>query len=212
MSTVALFVHQPQCSVQSVNGIIKALGSKYKFKIFTKQEIEIDFFDDVDIVAFPGGIGDSDTFEFLLRANLAAVNEFLDNGGRYLGICMGAYWAGAHYFGRLNALDAVQYIKRPSACTKRPHAKGMPIVWNGTEESMYFFDGCTFVGNGKYDVVATYSNNEPMAIIQDKLGLIGCHPESEKSWYDYHSWMPKHWHEERHHTLLLNFVDELMKR
>ena len=81
MRTVALFVHQPQCSVQSVNGIIKALSSKYKFKIFTKQEIEEDFFDDVDLVAFPGGIGDSNTFEFLLRANLDAVNKFLDNGG-----------------------------------------------------------------------------------------------------------------------------------
>jgi hypothetical protein len=52
---IAIFLHQPKCSVQSGNGIMKALSSHYTFKIFTKHELEDDFFDDVDMVAFPGG-------------------------------------------------------------------------------------------------------------------------------------------------------------
>jgi len=64
---IALFVHQPKCSVQSVNGIMQALTPHYDFKIFTKHELEDDFFDDVDMVAFPGGIGDSDSWDYLLR-------------------------------------------------------------------------------------------------------------------------------------------------
>ena len=58
--TIAIFVHQPMCSVQSANGIIKALSPNYTFKIFSRQEVERDFFDDVDVVCFPGGIGDAD--------------------------------------------------------------------------------------------------------------------------------------------------------
>jgi len=49
--TIALFLYDPKCSVQSGNGIIKALGAFYNFKIFSKNELEDNFFDDVDIVA-----------------------------------------------------------------------------------------------------------------------------------------------------------------
>jgi hypothetical protein len=38
---------------------MRALSSRYQFKIFTRHELEDDFFDDVDLVAVPGGIGDS---------------------------------------------------------------------------------------------------------------------------------------------------------
>jgi hypothetical protein len=49
-----------------------------------------------------------------------------------------------------------------------------------------------------------------MAIIQNRIGLIGCHPESEKFWYDaYYSWMKPHYHNGLHHKLLLDFVDKL---
>ena len=37
---IAVFVHQPMCSIQSNNGIINALSEYYNFKIFTKQEVE----------------------------------------------------------------------------------------------------------------------------------------------------------------------------
>jgi hypothetical protein len=48
-----------------------------------------------------------------------------------------------------------------------------------------------------------------MAIIQGKIGLIGCHLESEKWWYD-KKYLEPHWHNNQHHQLLLNFVDNLM--
>ena len=88
---IALFVHHPRCSIQSVNGIIKSLEEHYVFKTFTKHEIEDGFFDDVDIVCFAGGIGDSDAYDFLFRDNGDSIRRYVQNGGRYLGICMGAY-------------------------------------------------------------------------------------------------------------------------
>jgi len=200
MKTIAIFVHHPLCAVDSVNGIIESLSPYYKFKIFTKHEVEDTYFDDVDIVCFPGGLGDSDSFDTVMVKHADIIRNWMKNGGKYLGICLGAYWADQYYFDILDpGTRVVQYIKRPNTDTRRPHAKGQ------------FYDGCAIVGDNM-DVVATYSNGDPMAVIQGKIGLIGCHPESTRVWYDYHSWMPKHWHHGRHHKLLLKFVDELMTR
>jgi hypothetical protein len=210
--TIALFLHQPMCSIQSGNGIINALQSDYNFKIFTKHELEDSFFDGVDAVAFPGGFGNSDSYDYLMKINSKPITDFINCGGHYLGICMGAYWAGPHYFKLLDGVDAVQYYKQPTSCTRRPHTKNMPIVWQGVEDKMFFNDGCTFVGNGKYETYATYSNGEPMAIIQNRLGLIGCHPESEKFWYDSYKQFNGQYHNGLHHTLLLDFVNTLLSK
>ena len=211
--TIALFIADPKCSVQSGNGIMQALGDDYKFKIFSKNTLETDFFDNVDMVAVPGGFGDADSFDKLFKHNAPRVKQFVKQDGRYLGICMGAYWAGSHYLNMLNGIDAVQYIRRPNTDTRRPHAKAQQVFWNGEEEHMFFYDGCALVGPkiNLCEIWSTYPNGDPMAIIQNKIGLIGCHPESEHFWYDSYSWMRKHWHEGRHHALLLDFANRLME-
>jgi len=212
--TIALFVCDPKCSVQSSNGVMKALSGSYDFKLFSKNEVEEGFFDDVDMVAFPGGIGDSDSYDNILKNNKDVVVNFVARGGKYLGICMGAYWAGKDYFNILDKVDAVQYIKRPGTCTRRPHAKNMRVMWRNQPYDMFFYDGCALVGgeNSPYETIATYSNGDNMAIIQNRIGLIGCHPESGQFWYDSYSWMRGKYHNGTQHTLLLNFVNELMER
>jgi glutamine amidotransferase-like uncharacterized protein len=210
---IALFIADPKCSVQSANGIIKALEEYYNFKLFSKNYVEEDFFDNVDMIAIPGGLGSSDSFDTLLEQNKARVLDFINRGGHYLGICMGAYWAGSHYFNMLDGVDAVQYITRPTSDTKRPHAKAIDVIWKGAPEKMFFYDGCAFVGDhSKFTTMSTYANGDPMAIVQERIGLIGCHPESEKFWYDSYSWTALYWHQERHHKLLLEFVDDLLKK
>lgn len=210
---IALFIHQPKCSVQSGNGIIQALEPHYGFKIFTKHKLERNFFDDVDMIAVPGGFGDADTFERLFAENGPKVRDFVQNGGRYLGICMGAYWASREYFDLLDGVRAVQYITRPDTDTRRPHAKALEINWQGTNERMFFYDGCSLIGDAwKFETVATYANGDAMAIYQDRIGLIGCHPESELHWYEQYKYMLPYWHDRRHHLLLKEFVDNLMER
>ena len=210
--TIALFLHQPKCSVQSGNGIIKALHPYYKFKIFTKHELEDDFFDDVDMVLFPGGVGDADSWDSLLKFHKSRIQEFVANGGRYLGICMGAYWADNTYFGLSSDFKVDQYITRPNTDTKRPHAKQMKVTWDDKPEELFFYDGCAIFGNeSKYDVVARYPNGDAMAIIQNRIGLIGCHPEAEQHWYDEYSWMRKRWNGSKNY-LLLDFVNKMMEK
>ena len=210
--TIALFLHQPKCSVQSGNGIIKALHPYYKFKIFTKHELEDDFFDDVDMVLFPGGVGDADSWDSLLKFHKSRIQEFVANGGRYLGICMGAYWADNTYFGLSSDFKVDQYITRPNTDTKRPHAKQIKVTWDDKPEELFFYDGCAIFGDeSKYDVVARYPNGDAMAIIQNRIGLIGCHPEAEQHWYDEYSWMRKRWNGSKNY-LLLDFVNKMMEK
>jgi len=210
MKTIALFVYDPKCSVQSCNGIMSALGEHYKFKIFSKNEVEYNFFDNVDLIAVPGGIGHSESFHALFKYNAERVKQFVQVGGRYLGICMGAYWAGSHYFDMLDNVDAVQYLNQPNTDTRRPHAKNIEIEWSGESMNMFWYDGCALVGDGKYDKIATYSNGDSMAIIQKNIGLIGCHPESEQFWYDSYSWLKGMYHNGKHHKILLEFVNKLI--
>jgi glutamine amidotransferase-like uncharacterized protein len=205
--TIALFLYDPKCSVQCGNGMIHALQSDYNFKIFSINPLEDNFFDDVDIIAVPGGIGDAASFERAFKHTKHRVKKFVQDGGKYLGICMGAYWAGQHYFDILDNVDAVQYITQPGTDTRRPHAKDLNVTWNGIDTTMFFYDGCALIGNGQYDTIATYSNSDAMAIIQKNIGIIGCHPEAESFWYDGYTWM-RGKYASKHH-LLLDFVNQL---
>jgi glutamine amidotransferase-like uncharacterized protein len=190
---------------------MKSLEGKYNIKLFSKNSVEDNFFDDVDMVLVPGGIGDSETFHTLFKNNAKRVVRYVKDGGRYLGICMGAYWAGSHYLKILDGLDTVQYIKQPNTDTRRPHAKDIQVYWHGEPVTMFFYDGCAIVGDySKMEVVAKYANDDIMAAIQGKIGLIGCHPEAEQWWYDSYSYMKGKWTSRQ--NILLEFVDKLMER
>lgn len=208
---IALFLHHPICSAHCMVGINEALYEKYDVRSFTVDQIKPSLFKQTKIIAFPGGEGDSDKFNTIMRPYMDLVKEFLDKKGRYLGICMGAYWAGPKYFDILKNVDAVQYIRRPRAEIRRSHPTTIDVQWNDVIRRMYFYDGCAMIGNGRFDKIATYMNGDAMAIIQKRVGIIGCHPESMKSWYD-KPYLKNYWHKYLHHKLLLEFVDELMER
>ena len=213
MKTIALFNHHPECSDQCCKGVMRALEPHYKVKWFNVRDDLDEVLSNVDGLFFPGGIGDSDSyFDFFTRTKANKVASFIAGGGRYIGICMGAYWAGSRYFDLLDRVDAVQYIKRPTADIKRSYGTVANIEWLGQKEKMFFYDGCTFVGPGYYDIIAKYDNNEPMAIIQGNIGIIGCHPESEEFWYEEpYKYLNGYYHDGKHHNLLLEFVNKLWR-
>ena len=213
MKRMALYMHPPECSVDCVNAMVSALSSNYEIRLFNESELDDnDFFDNIDVVAFPGGIGDSDSYtNFFTRRRANRIAEFISSGGHYLGICMGAYWAAERYFDILDGVNAVQYIKQPNADVRRSYGTVASVTWNGQPEKMYFYDGCALIGDeDKFKTIARYANGDPMAIIQGRIGLIGCHPEAPLYWYeDPWQYINKHWNDGRHHALLLNFVNEL---
>ena len=209
---IALFRHHPECSQDCCDGIIQSLGNNYNITLFSENELSQDLLDNTDVIAFPGGIGDSESYNnFFKRKKENLVADFVDCGGYYLGICMGAYWAGSNYFDILDDVEPKQYITRPNADVKRSYSTVADVTWNGQQEKMFFYDGCALVGDTtKFKTVASYANGDPMAIIQNRIGIIGCHPESQQYWYEKpRQYINQYWHQGHHHNLLLEFVNEL---
>ena len=202
--TIAVFLHHPICSADSVNGVIAAMSSLARIKIFTKHKVTDGFFNDVDLVVFPGGDGEATAFRSALKDNLNDVRGFMQRGGKYLGICMGAYWADAYYVNLLQGTRCVQYIKRPRADIRSSYGTVAAVNWQGQDKRMYFYDGPTYVG-GAFHTLASYANGDPMAVVQGSVGLIGCHLESQQHWYSKKVLQP-HWHQNTHHRLLWQFV------
>ncbi|NBO29597.1 MAG: hypothetical protein EBX47_10865 [Synechococcaceae bacterium WB8_1B_057] len=207
-----ILVHHPECSIQSATGIYEALGKDFKTQFFHNNEISDKFLKKFDLIVFPGGIGDADSYDRILKPYEDSVKNYVVKGGSYLGVCMGAYWAGHHYFDILDGVKAVQYIKRPRSDVKRSFGTTARITWEGQKHDMFFYDGCSLIGKeSKFQIIARYFNNDPMAIIQDRIGVIGCHPESMPSWYN-KKFIQDRWHKYEHHRLLLNFTKILINQ
>jgi len=170
--------------------MIKALSPNYEINLFNVDSDLVTVLNNADIVAFPGGIGDADSYDKFFRRKRA--NMIADS----------------HYFDILDDIEPVQYIKQNTADIRRSYSTIANVTWNGKPETMFFYDGCALTGNlERAKIVSTYANGDAMAIIQNRVGVIGCHPESQKYWYK--NYISEHWHEEQNHKLLLNFVDEL---
>ena len=207
--TVAIFVHDPVCEVECALAMQAALEEHFVVKLFGIEDLTRDYLSTVDIIAFPGGIGDSDEFDVIFsEAHVKTVFDFIYAGGKYLGVCMGAYWAGSYYFDLLWEIEPVRYISQTDADIETEGPTLAQVTWCDQEESMYFYDGCAFVGwTEDCDVVATYANGDAMAIYQGNLGLIGCHPESEQWWYELDEMTG--WHEGYHNELFCDFAINL---
>lgn len=207
---IAIYEQVPIADPECVSALKKVLMTQYKVKILHHNTLTEDNLNDVDCIAFPGGLENVDNFNTLLINKKELIQQFVNRGGGYLGICMGAYLADEEYFDLLKDIKVKQYVLTNKAdWQSEKEITILPVTWYRYNYHMYFYDGPAFIGDlSKVKKIATYSNKKAMAIIQDKIGLIGCHPESQLDWYD--GKLRRFWHKEEHHRLLLNFVDILL--
>ena len=212
MHNIALFQHHPQASIDCCSGVINALPN-CNVRLFSEDDIDESLFKNIDMIVFPGGIGDSDTFpNFFTRRQSNMIADFVSKGGKYLGICMGAYWASNRYFDLIDDVEAVQYIKRPNADIKRSYGTTASVQWRDQKEDMYFYDGCALIGDEtKFETIARYANGDPMAITQGNITLIGCHPEALEYWFNEPwAYLKPKWNEGKHHRLLNELVTQIL--
>lgn len=207
---IAIYEHPPIADPECVLALKKVLQVQYRVKILHHQTLVSENLKDVDCIAFPGGLENIDNFNILLKDKKELIQQFVNFGGAYLGICMGAYLADEEYFDLLKDIRVKQYILTNKAdWWSEKEITVLPVTWYRYNYHMYFYDGPAFVGDlSNVKKIATYSNKRAMAIIQGKIGLIGCHPESQLDWYN--GKLRRFWHKEEHHRLLLNFVDILL--
>ncbi|MEU4640084.1 BPL-N domain-containing protein [Micromonospora sp. NPDC023814] len=124
-----------------------------------------------------------------LKRHRDEIRQFVHSGGRYLGICLGGYLAGATPgFGLLPG-DTDQYIASAAATVDSERNTVVQVSWRGRRRTLFFQDGPYFWLSPKAeaDVLATYPNGTVAAMVAPfgagRVGVVGPHPEATDDWY-----------------------------
>jgi glutamine amidotransferase-like uncharacterized protein len=136
-----------------------------------------------------GGLDESWPY---VRGYASSIRKYIKNGGRYLGICLGGYFAGTEPgFDLLPGSGQTdQYITSKGAVVTSEIDTAVPLLWRGKLRHVYFQDGALFELNSKAaptEFLATYTNGKTAAAVQysgkGRVGMVGLHPEADKEWY-----------------------------
>ena len=124
-----------------------------------------------------------------LRRQHEAIAHFVRTGGRYLGLCLGGYLAGATPGFSLLPGDAQRYIDTPGAGISGAGDAVVPVTWAGARRQVFFQDGPCFevdAGSGA-QVLARYPNGRIAALVcrhgDGVVGVVGPHPEADAQWF-----------------------------
>lgn len=227
-----IYTDHPMCSIDCADATCEVLNQSglYEAKMIGPSSYPYLEFNSKNVfkascLVFPGGMGDADQFDNNLTNYREVVYTYVINGGKYLGICQGAYFASKHYFNLLKDIVAEQHIKRPKASVRRSGPAVIPLYWKSGHNEIdqhptYFHDGAAFVPPagkeelGACTVLGSYKNGEAAALIQHlwkgSVGVIGPHPEAMRWWFYSQPQAYEGWKNPLQHNLLLEFVDHLL--
>jgi len=183
----ALGLHQAFSAFQEVRFTSGALLQK-------KEALK-----DVKILVIPGGRS-LPYYTSLGEKGNQAIIDFVRQGGVYLGVCAGAYYAAKQTFfaqGTPNALtldgplcffpgDAVGPVFQADQFGYQSEAGAVitSVFWGQKDYQSYFNGGCYFKASNPDYILATYAENGLPAIVsfpyhQGHVVLSGVHPELE---------------------------------
>ncbi len=202
MPTIAIY-HDAGVSQSGLQKLLHALDQDF-LNEFTLKRVDRHFFlqehweSELALLIFPGG-RDLPYHEALRGEPNARIRHYVSQGGRYLGICAGAYYGAASIqFDRGGAQEivgerelaffpgiAVGPVYQEFVYESEIGARMVQVDWRVQESRVYFNGGCRFEGS-HYEIVATYSElpDQPPAIVYCPYGrgaalLSGVHPEYE---------------------------------
>ncbi|AXG82254.1 BPL-N domain-containing protein [Streptomyces paludis] len=164
------------------------------------------------LYAQPGG-GDLTPAYQQLKPYKKAIRDFVGQGGRYLGFCLGGYLAGREEgFGLLSG-TVDQYIGTEGATVVTEDNTLVEVEWRGRSRVLFFQDGAYFTpdpGPGT-TVLATYTNGRAAALVTSygagRVAVVGPHPEATADWFED---PPLPFHDT--HDLALDFVGSVLDR
>jgi glutamine amidotransferase-like uncharacterized protein len=138
----------------------------------------------------PGGGGNLTKAYRQLENHAHDIQNFVKSGGRYLGMCMGGYLAGATPGFHLLPGDTDAFITSRHASVRTTRDTLVQVKWRDQLHSMYFQDGPFFKLKSKATgviVLARYTNGKIAALVapygKGKVGVVGPHPEADAGWY-----------------------------
>ncbi|HOW98695.1 MAG TPA: BPL-N domain-containing protein [Kiritimatiellia bacterium] len=122
-----------------------------------------------------------------------AVKEFIAAGGRYLGICGGAYVASAGWPDTDRFVKALGLVAvKTDDFTDDDEPQIIRVQWKGRKRSLYFQYGPQFLVDGRtaktIHKTAFYSDGSLAALWmpsgKGRIYLCGPHPEADESWLE----------------------------
>lgn len=181
------------CS-ETVEEAIKKMPVKSKIDFIGPDE-DIDItknsLKNYDVYIQPGGGQNIEAaYNSLGEKRVNAIKSYVASGGKYLGLCMGAYLADASWLGLIpEELDGE--IGRPGFPITTIDEGAVPVSWLGSNQFVFFQDG-PYMHVNKNDpksfLIASYKNGD-VAAARYSFGnglviLTGPHPEAGKEWFD----------------------------
>ncbi|CAF2983056.1 unnamed protein product [Rotaria socialis] len=191
---IALIYRGPAACHGCSETIADRLRSKYQIiYVGPKEQLDVnkDTLSMAQLYVQPGG-GDLDETWPHVRRYASPLRDYVRNGGRYLGTCLGAYLAGT-----LPGFDLLpgrgqtdQYITSKGALITSEIDTVVPLYWRGILRHVYFQDGTRLMIDrtaAPAEILAVYTNGEIAAAVQNngkgRVGMVGPHPEADESWY-----------------------------
>ncbi|MDO5711648.1 MAG: BPL-N domain-containing protein [Micrococcales bacterium] len=179
---------EPGCP-ESIGDVLKEVGIDYRFvgpgeKLgLTRAALA-----DAALYVQPGG-GEVEECWPLLAPHAPAIRDFVAGGGRYLGVCLGAYLASDDPgFGLLPG-RAARYISMRGASIRHPDDAIVTVRWRGRPRQAYFQDGPYFKLKEKpsTQVLGRYPNDAVAAAVcrfgAGRVGVVGPHLEATADWF-----------------------------
>ena len=141
-----------------------------------------------DLYVQPGGGQDiPGALRSLGEARSEAIRGYVANGGRYLGLCMGAYLADDTNLG-LIPQDLDGEAGRPGFEVPGIADAAVQVTWGGKADQVFFQDGPYMPKAGHYTTLATYHNGDVAAarytFEKGVVVLSGPHPEASQEWFE----------------------------
>ncbi|KAH8705389.1 hypothetical protein BGW36DRAFT_393017 [Talaromyces proteolyticus] len=190
---------------ESVADLLKSSGSKFVVDFAgpnEKIDITTESLQGIDLFAQPGG-GDLAPAWEATKKYKDVIRNYVAEGGRYAGFCVGAYLAGPDQgFDLLPSGSSVaREVDQPGSQVPDERDTVIQVDWTfqtGSEKGqkqdgrwVYFQDGAVvkLAADAPGVVLGTYSSNGNVAssvtpFEKGWVGLVGPHPEADQSWYD----------------------------
>lgn len=190
---------------ESVKHLLETSASNFEVTfVGPKEDVDITAksLNDAEIFAQPGGGGLSESWPHM-KPYKSLVRDFISNGGRYMGFCLGAYLSGRPGYDVLpGKSNTDEECIQPGAQVKNRKNTMIQVDWNFTtagrtrelKNSWQFFqDGAVILLKGDAGtangaaVLARYSSNGDVAASitpfgKGWVGVVGPHPEATKDW------------------------------
>jgi hypothetical protein len=133
---------------------------------------------------------------------VTSIKQYINEGGRYLGICGGGFIAATYYMAdenkKVKGFNIVPALALDYSESSKPHLE--TIKWHEKNVTLYFQGGPTFIldNNAKnINIIARYSNGDIAALEysygKGKVVVVGPHPEADKSWLTEDGINAPHW-------------------